>query len=292
MKEICPSRTLTGKLLAPVTDALAIVCIMLGGSAAPAQVINFDVPGGVSGGVNYSGQGAYSDPGHNYWNPVAENSTTSSGLLSDGMTASPITLTDADDGVYGGRGPQGAPGGLQTPFELAKPGPKTETLNHVPSGNYTLYLYGINGDSSDSDRGTTFTVWSDLTSPVSLSTLNTPASYTSFINGNDYVQFQNVISGRRRHDHFYMGGQPGGPQRPHRRRRLQWPSTGVLLGQHESVANAPGHHRATGFRQRERRQFRVHGALAARAAPFSYQWQKETNGVYVSSVDGATYRVL
>ena len=48
---------------------LAALCIGLCGNATQAQVINFDVPGG-AGAANYSGQGAYSDPGNNYWNPV------------------------------------------------------------------------------------------------------------------------------------------------------------------------------------------------------------------------------
>jgi hypothetical protein len=76
-----------------------------------AQVINFDVPGATGEtslfgggtynlGVNYVGQGALSDPGNNYWNPVVFSGTTSGGLLSDGVTSSSITLTEA--GLGGG----------------------------------------------------------------------------------------------------------------------------------------------------------------------------------------------
>ncbi len=40
-----------------------------GGTTSFSKTINFDVPGG-GGGVNYVGQGAYSDPGNNYWNAI------------------------------------------------------------------------------------------------------------------------------------------------------------------------------------------------------------------------------
>jgi hypothetical protein len=72
---------------------LFAVCHGLCGNAPRDKVINFDVPGG-AGAANYSGQGAYSDPGNNYWNPVVSNGTTGSNArLSDGITSSPITLT-------------------------------------------------------------------------------------------------------------------------------------------------------------------------------------------------------
>jgi hypothetical protein len=48
---------------------LSVVCLELSDRAVRAQVINFDVRGG-AGAANYSGQGAYAGPGHNYWNPV------------------------------------------------------------------------------------------------------------------------------------------------------------------------------------------------------------------------------
>src|SRR5215469_3707488 len=83
--------------------ALAAFC----GFAIQAQVINFDVPGG-AGGKNYSGQGAYPDPGKNYWNPIAGGGTTgATNRLSDGITASPITMTSQMGGTYGTQGTQG-----------------------------------------------------------------------------------------------------------------------------------------------------------------------------------------
>ncbi|MGA9777598.1 MAG: hypothetical protein WBS33_04940 [Verrucomicrobiia bacterium] len=171
---------------------LSALCLGLCGTATWAQVINFDVPGG-AGATNYSGQGAYPDPGNNYWNPVVGNGTTgATNLLSDGVTASPITLMSQMGGTYGTQGPQGTPAALQQPYEYNNAALRTDTLNNVPAGTYNLYLYGIN---STGTRGTTFTVYTPVMSPVTLTTSNTPASLTSFIQGADYVIFSNVVVG-------------------------------------------------------------------------------------------------
>jgi len=163
---------------------------------ARAQVINFDVPGGVSGFTNYSGQGAYAHPGNNYWNPINPNGTETSCKLDDGTTSSPITLTVSSDLIHntaGSQGPQGTPSGLQCPFLDATPGPKTCSLNNVPAGTYLLYLYGINGDNPSQgfcSRGTTFTVNVNGTQWATSTTQNTAGAYNTFIQGNDYVVFQ------------------------------------------------------------------------------------------------------
>jgi hypothetical protein len=157
-----------------------------------AQVINFDVPGG-AGAVNYSGQGAYSDPGNNYWNPIVGGGTTpATSLLSDGITASPITLTSQLGGTYGTQGAQGTAAGLQQPYEYNNGILQTDTLNNVPAGTYDLYLYGINNTGT---RGTIFTVSTSVMSPLTESTVNSPASLTNFISGADYVVFNNVVVG-------------------------------------------------------------------------------------------------
>jgi hypothetical protein len=159
-------------------------------NATQAQVINFDVPGG-AGATNYSGQGAYSDPGNNHWNPVVGNGTTpATNLLSDGVTSSPITLTSQMGGTFGTQGTQGTPSALQLPYQYNSAVRRTNTLNNVPAGTYNLYLYGINNTGT---RGTTFTVSTSVMSPVTRSTYNTPASLTSFVQDADYVVFSNVV---------------------------------------------------------------------------------------------------
>src|ERR1700719_1227958 len=159
-------------------------------NAAEGQIINFDVPGG-AGATNYSGQGACSDPGHNYWNAIVGGGTTgATNRLSDGLTVSPITSTSQLGGAFGTQGAQGTPAGLQQPYEYNNAIVRTNTLNNVPAGTYNLYLYGINNTGT---RGTTFTVSTAATYPVTLSTSNTPASLTAFSLGADYVIFSNVV---------------------------------------------------------------------------------------------------
>jgi len=171
---------------------LTVLFIMPGSYATEAQVINFDVPGG-AGATNYSGQGAYPDPGNNYWNSIFGGGTTgATNLLSDGITTSPITLTSQLGGTYGTQGTQGTPSALQQPYEYNSSVLRTDTLNNVPAGTYTLYLYGINNTGT---RGTTFAASTPVMSPVTQSTSNTPASLTVFMLGADYVIFSNVVVG-------------------------------------------------------------------------------------------------
>src|SRR5689334_8634565 len=95
--------------------AMGICLTVIIGGAGRAQVVNSDVPGG-AGAVNYSGQGAYSDPGHNFWNAVLGGGTTpATNRLSDGITPTPITLTSQLGGTYGTQGTQGTAAALQSP---------------------------------------------------------------------------------------------------------------------------------------------------------------------------------
>jgi hypothetical protein len=71
------------------------------GATAFSGANNFDVPGG-EGGANYAGQGAYSDPGNNYWNAIVANGTTPACTNSDGVTLNAITFTEAQTGKFQG----------------------------------------------------------------------------------------------------------------------------------------------------------------------------------------------
>jgi hypothetical protein len=176
----------------PVFLVLLSLGVTLFSGYAYGQVINFDVPGG-AGAANYSGQGAYPDPGHNYWNPIWGGTTTgATNRLSDGVTHSPITLTSGLGGTYGTQGAQGTAAGLQQPYEYNNAALQADTLNNVPAGTYNLYLYGINNDGT---RGTIYTVSTPVMSPVSLATSNTVAGLTSFVPGADYVVFSNIVVG-------------------------------------------------------------------------------------------------
>jgi len=171
---------------------IAVAAVFLCSQAVHSQVINFDVAGG-AGAANYSGQAGLSDPGNNYWNPIVGGGTTgATNLLSDGVTPSPITLTSQLGGTYGTQGANGTAAGLQQPYEYNNAILRTNTLNNVPPGTYSLYLYGINNTGT---RGTTFTVSTAIMPPVMLNTVNTPASLTNFTQGADYVVFSNVVVG-------------------------------------------------------------------------------------------------
>jgi hypothetical protein len=192
--------TLSGSFGALQTSAQATIdtntpgqvnLVVTSGGAAPnlLQAINFDIPGGV-GAVNYNGVGAAPDPG-TFWNPVSYESTSSGGILSDGATASPISLTDTSSNHFNpGQGAQGTPGGLEAPYAYENDGtPVVETLSGVPAGTYNLYLYGKNYPYSS--RGTTFAVTVGATTYGSQGTVG--SSTTSFTLGNDYVVFSNLV---------------------------------------------------------------------------------------------------
>lgn len=173
----------------PFLAGLFAVCC---NCATEAQVINFDVPGG-AGAASYSGQGACPDPGNNYWNSIVGGGTTgATNLLSDGVTSSPITLTSQLGGTYGTQGTQGTPAALQQPYEYNNGVLRTDTLNNVPAGTYNLFLYGINNTGT---RGTIFTVATAVMARVTLATVNSPGSLTTFTPGADYVVFNNVVVG-------------------------------------------------------------------------------------------------
>ena len=168
--------------------------LLLCGNAVEAQVMNFDVPGGAGNGAeNFSGQGAVPDPGNNYWNPFVLDGATPAGTYSDGVSPSPITLTDTSIGVSFGLsgGSPGTPGALEWPWAYGYSA-VTNTINHVPAGTYNLYLIGKTADTGY-PGGALFDVFVDGTDYGTQYTVNTATS--SFVEGNDYVVFTNVIVG-------------------------------------------------------------------------------------------------
>ena len=74
----------------------------------------------------------------------------------------------------------------------------TCTLNHVPAGTYNWWLYGINGGT-----GSTCSDWGDNPYGVKRFDAGPPATeqrqhsswFTSFIQGNSYVLFTNILVG-------------------------------------------------------------------------------------------------
>ncbi|HVU27576.1 MAG TPA: PEP-CTERM sorting domain-containing protein [Verrucomicrobiae bacterium] len=164
--------------------------------AAQAQVINFNAS--LAGGeTTYSGQGAYSDPGNDYWNALVQNGTTPLGLDSTGGFATAIanvTLTDTSPGSYNGglgAGTPGTPSAFFAGFVLTGGGAvTTETLNNVPDGVYDLFLYGSN---TGQDRGVTFNVNGVIQSTVNANVVGAEAAPTAFTEGVNYVEYDNLV---------------------------------------------------------------------------------------------------
>lgn len=189
----CSNRVSSVKLLASVTGGLAAICLLLCAQATQAQVVNFDVPGaGLGGGLgNFVGQGAISDPGNNYWNPVKINGTTPAGTNSDGVTLNAITLTTPNFAVYGGNAyggfggyTNGEPAALFTPFAHSA---GTITLSNVLAGAYDLFLYGQNGSDQQTANFPTFTIGA-----TTLKCGIHPSNVRTFILNTNYVVFTGI----------------------------------------------------------------------------------------------------
>lgn len=172
--------------------------------AGPAQAVVVNFAYSQDGTGVYSGQGAYSAPGNNYWN-AANSGLNSGGLASDGTTSSPVTLTigggidwerDGDDATS-----------LWADYGLCWDAGDTMTfaLNNVPAGTYDLYVYA--GDFTWQDLGTSFTFGA-----TTLSTDNNGS--TAFAEGVNYGVFTGLtpvsgtISGTAVHHSTYTANSP------------------------------------------------------------------------------------
>ena len=202
----------------------------LAAPALQAQVINFhnaynfanydnDNTSPLYGSIVYSGQGAYSDPGHDIWNgfgggfpPYPDSGfssynngyTTAAGHYSDD-TLSSITLTVNygfdNGGLYNTHNTyQGTPAfilGEQAGVDITRLGIGTSnpegqfTLHNVVAGTYDLYLYGANFDAN---RGAVFSL-----DPANGGTADNGIDGTinngdnsTFVEGANYVIFNGV----------------------------------------------------------------------------------------------------
>lgn len=158
---------------------LVVGLLVLAGPAQAVAVVNFAY--NVDGTDVYFGQGAYSDPGNNYWNR-AYRGLNSGGLASDGTTSSPVTLT-IGGGIDWDQNENGSATSLWANYALCWD-PTTDTitfaLNNVPAGPYDLYVYA--GDATYQDTGAIFTFGGNT-----LSTDNN--GKPAFAEGANYVVF-------------------------------------------------------------------------------------------------------
>jgi hypothetical protein len=156
--------------------------MLFGSAATAATVVNIEAKVSFIG--NYSGQGAYSDPGHNYWNAFTTTAGGTNLTASDGVT--PTTISFSVGGIPSGQ--VGFGGGaygnlLADYYYLYGTTPATFTIGGLTAAHdYDFYIYSQPGSSGVTDRAATITLGSDS---KSLSAL----SVSSFIEDTNYVVF-------------------------------------------------------------------------------------------------------
>lgn len=162
-----------------------LVCGWLGGVVASAQVVvNIDAK--ISSIPVYSGQGAYADPGNNYWNAVTSTAGGSNFLASDGTTVTTLSFSVAGipSGQIGQGGTPAFAGGLLADYYyVIGTTAATFTIGGLTTGHrYDFYFYSQAGSSGATNRAATFTLdgnEQDLTAYLS----------GSFVEGTNYVKF-------------------------------------------------------------------------------------------------------
>ena len=195
----------------------AVVTVVGQAFVPPASgfTVNFDVAQASAASAVYVGQGAYSDPGHNTWNPFPAASGTPTGLAYS--SASNLTLVTAtlyfgfNNGATGGT-TNGTPSWLlsyedavntNSPAIGGTNGPEGELIiSDLPKGTYSLYIYGANYDNT---RGSLFSIAptnggaadQGINGTVNGSIIGNNAivnGVDTFAEGDNYVIFTNVVT--------------------------------------------------------------------------------------------------
>ncbi len=162
--------------------ALPFLCAGAAFATPSATVVNIEAKVFFIG--NYSGQGAYADPGNNYWNAFTTTAGGSNLIASDGVT--PTTISFSVGGIPSGQ--VGFGGGaygnlLADYYYVGGTTPATFTIGGLtPGHNYDVYLYSQPGSSGATDRAATFTLGGDSKSLPAF-------SINSFIENTNYVVF-------------------------------------------------------------------------------------------------------
>jgi len=202
----------TNAFAPPATSSVLTVV----GQAAPAGAlaVNFAVAPN-STGTPYAGQGAYSDPpSNNVWNPFPQASGTTSALATNSAGGQTLVTASLIFGFNNGAtgATNGTPAYLESYEDAVNTGnvgignattPEGQlTINDLPQGTYTLYLYGANYDG---DRGSIFSVnpinggaalgGTNQTQNGSVNGVGAVAgNKCTFALGDNYVVFTNVVA--------------------------------------------------------------------------------------------------
>ncbi len=137
---------------------------------------------------NYSGQGAVSDVGNNYWNSVTELAGGTNFTASDGTTATTISFSATTPHYATGVVPSFSTELFHGYLYITGTTPSTFTISGLTAGlTYQFYLYGESG-TGGSDRPVTF-VLNGVTQFV------TGVTTGSFTNGSNYTVYSVTPSG-------------------------------------------------------------------------------------------------
>ena len=184
-------------------------------STAQALVVNIDFDYAANGSGTYSGQGAYSDPGNDFWNSIHYLNVDSPPVLkaSDGSTDTGITLSLSgypDDFDFSGGGAAGPLASdlmkdyLYTNHDDCSP--VLFSIGGLTAGEtYEFYFYSaVGGNNSVRDRQGVFTL-DGVSQNVNgySSVTGGSALYTSFVLGDNYLEFTVTPTGTSLNGSFY-----------------------------------------------------------------------------------------
>ena len=178
--------------------------LLLGAAANAATVVNIEAKVFFIG--SYSGQGAYADPGNNYWNTFTSTAGGTNLLASDGVTAT--TLSFSVGGIPSGQvGFGGTPtfaGNLLADYYyVGGTTPATFTIGGLTPGNsYDVYVYSQPGSSGVTDRAATITLGSESKNLTAL-------SINSFEENTNYVVFHVTSIGGTSLNGSFVGSMGG-----------------------------------------------------------------------------------
>ena len=191
-------------------------------AAVQAWVVNIDFDP-VAQNQTYSGQGAYSDPGNNYWNSINPGNFNSPSSLkaSDGTTNTGVTFTPQFLDMGQGEGWAlnyfwGGPGGPLAPalmgdywYTGGQPGYSFSIGGLTPGSTYQFYFYSaVGGNEWLRSRSAIFTLdgASQFVNGYS-SAQQGGELYSSFVLGDNYLVFEATTNASSLAGSFYSPGE-------------------------------------------------------------------------------------
>jgi hypothetical protein len=162
---------------------------LLGAGRVSAQVVT-NIDFNQNTGTNFSGQGAFADPGNNFWNGVTSTAGGSGFLASDGVTSTGLSIAvSGAAGIGTGGHPAFADLLLFDYLFISSTSPVSFTISGLTAGAaYEFYFYSQAGGSGATDRAAVFTLDGNTQSLTGLLA-------GSFVEGTNFVKFQITPSG-------------------------------------------------------------------------------------------------